>query len=296
MPSLPHDAVLALFRHRPSLAPELLRDTLHVPVAAFDSVRVAEADVTQLIPTEFRADMVLLLEPTGGGHPSGALVIEIQRDTDSDKFWSWPTYLAGLRSRHKCDVCLLVVADDAVVARWAARPIPMGHPGWALTPLVLGPDNVPLVTSEDDARRAPELAVLSVIVHAHHSHIVHVARAALAGARNLDEERAALYLDVVFASVPKATRSILEALMTAKTYEYQSDFAKRYVAQGEARGRAEGEARGEAKGVLTVLAARGIAVPDELRARILSCSDLTQLDRWLTRAATATSAADVVSE
>jgi hypothetical protein len=168
----------------------------------------------------------------------------------------------------------------------------MGHPGWALTPLVLGPDNVPLVTSEDDARRAPELAVLSVIVHAHHSHIVHVARAALAGARNLDEERAALYLDVVFASVPRATRSLLEALMTAKTYEYQSDFAKRYVAHGEARGRAEGEA----KGVLTVLAARGIAVPDELRARILSCSDLAQLDRWLTRAATATSADDVVSE
>jgi hypothetical protein len=67
--------------------------------------------------------------------------------------------------------------------------------------------------------------------------------------------------------------------MTAKTYEYQSDFAKRYVAQGEARGRAEGEARGraegeargraegEARGVLTVLAARGIAVPDDVRAR-----------------------------
>ena len=36
-----------------------------------------------------------------------------------------------------------------------------------------------------------------------------------------------------------------------------------------------------------MLSARGIAVPDDLPARILACSDLDQLDRWLTRAATA---------
>jgi len=45
-----------------------------------------------------------------------------------------------------------------------------------------------------------------------------------------------------------------------------------------------------------VLGARGIALADDLRARILACSDLDQLDRWLTRAATAESAADVVSD
>ncbi|MGA2451074.1 MAG: hypothetical protein ABTD50_20635, partial [Polyangiaceae bacterium] len=95
-------------------------------------------------------------------------------------------------------------------------------------------------------------------------------------------ERASLYFDLVFASVQGTARLTLEALMAAKNYEYQSDFAKRYFGQG----RAEGEARA----ILTVLAARGIDVPDRARARILDCADLAQLDAWLARAATASSA------
>ena len=43
MPSLTHDALLQLFRNRPTLAPELLRDALHTPVPAFDHVRVGDA-------------------------------------------------------------------------------------------------------------------------------------------------------------------------------------------------------------------------------------------------------------
>ncbi|MGA2450184.1 MAG: hypothetical protein ABTD50_16010, partial [Polyangiaceae bacterium] len=35
--------------------------------------------------------------------------------------------------------------------------------------------------------------------------------------------------------------------------------------------------------------------PDRARARILDCADLAQLDAWLARAATASSASDVVS-
>jgi hypothetical protein len=38
MPSLTHDALLQLFRNRPTLAPELLRDALHTAVPAFDHV------------------------------------------------------------------------------------------------------------------------------------------------------------------------------------------------------------------------------------------------------------------
>jgi hypothetical protein len=41
--------------------------------------------------------------------------------------------------------------------------------------------------------------------------------------------------------------------------------------------------------VLLVLTARGIDVPDHVRTRITSCTDQTQLDTWLKRAATATS-------
>ena len=111
-----------------------------------------------------------------------------------------------------------------------------------------------------------------------------IARAALAAARGLDDERATLYADLVFLSVDAAAGAILEAVMASGNYEYQSDFARRYVAQGRAKGRAHA--------VLAVLAERNVPVPDDVRAKIASCSDLELLDLWLARAVTARSAAD----
>ena len=77
-----------------------------------------------------------------------------------------------------------------------------------------------------------------------------------------------------------------------KGYEYQSDFAKKYVAQGRAEGRAEEAARA----VLMVLRARGVAVPDAHRERILAQKDPERLERWLVKAAVASSVAEVLDE
>ncbi len=297
MPSLRHDALLLLFRNRLTLAPELLRDVLHAPVPPFEQVRVADADVTEVVPTEYRADLVLVLERAGKppkAPPEVAIVLEAQLRPDPDKPFSWPAYLAGFRARLRCDVVLVVVTADAATARWASKPIAMGHPGWVLTPLVVGPDVVPVVRDEQTAERAPELAVLSAVVHGDGPDAAEVGKAALFGARGLDDERATLYADLVFASVHGAARAAVEALMANGTYEYQSDFAKRYVAQGRAEGRAEGEARGKAHAVLGVLTARGVAVPEAVGERILACSDLATLDRWLARAVTAATATDVI--
>lgn len=77
--------------------------------------------------------------------------------------------------------------------------------------------------------------------------------------------------------------------MTTGTYEWRSDFARRHRAQG----RAEGKAEGEAKAVLAVLEARGLTISDDARVRVTGCTDLDQLDNWVRRAATATSADDL---
>ena len=61
MPSRAHVALLELFRARPILAAELLRDGLNAPIPDFESVRVSEADLTTLAPTEYRADLVRFL-------------------------------------------------------------------------------------------------------------------------------------------------------------------------------------------------------------------------------------------
>jgi hypothetical protein len=96
------------------------------------------------------------------------------------------------------------------------------------------------------------------------------------------------------ASLGAVGRAIFEGLMGAGTYEYQSDFAKRYYAKGKAEGKAEGEAKGKALSVIAILEARGLSVPREVRERIVACRDLSTLGRWLARAVTAATAAGVM--
>jgi Uma2 family endonuclease len=63
----------------------------------------------------------------------------------------------------------------------------------------------------------------------------------------------------------------------------------------KAEGRNEGKNAGMAAAILAVLAARGMEVGDEVRARILGCKDAATLDRWITKAATAGSPEEVVA-
>jgi hypothetical protein len=84
--------------------------------------------------------------------------------------------------------------------------------------------------------------------------------------------------------------------MQTGKYEYQSEFARTYIAQGRAEGEAKGRAEGEAKALLTMLAARGIELDAKTRELILSCADLQQPDRWIVRSATVSSLGDVLTE
>lgn len=59
--------------------------------------------------------------------------------------------------------------------------------------------------------------------------------------------------------------------------------------------RSSGKAEGKAEAVLAVLKARGVSVSEVVRTRVLGCQDLSTLDRWLARAATAGSDTEVVA-
>ncbi|GAT67436.1 hypothetical protein PS9374_03090 [Planomonospora sphaerica] len=48
--------------------------------------------------------------------------------------------------------------------------------------------------------------------------------------------------------------------------------------------------------MLLVLAARGLEVPDDVRARITACTDLARLKSWAARAATARAVHDLFDE
>ena len=94
----------------------------------------------------------------------------------------------------------------------------------------------------------------------------------------------------------KAEQAQAEQAQAQAQAERAQAQAEQAQAQAE-RAQAQAEqARAEARAVLTVLRVRGIAVPDDDRARILAEGDAARLERWLERAAVATSLADVLVE
>lgn len=246
MPSQLHEALLLLFRNRPRLAPELLRDALHQTLPPFTEARIESAELNDVQPAEYRADLVVLLYE---GEPVLGIVVEAQLQPDERKRYSWPVYVAGLRARIRCPVVLLVVTADEAVARWAAQAIELGGES-CIVPLVLGPSGVPEIDDEERARRDPELAVLSAMAHggdADGSKAVGIALAAMAASAGLDPDRARLYFDLVQTSLGRAAREALREMDPSK-YEYQSDFARHYIALGRAEGAVEGKAEGKAEG------------------------------------------------
>jgi hypothetical protein len=284
MPSMAHEILVDLFKNRPSLAAEILAEVLGVPLPPYAQARLASTDLNEIQPAEYRADAVVVL--FDGEIPVRIIIVEVQLAVDPRKRFSWPAYVTVARAVHGCPADLLVVAPDPVVAGWCAGPIEIGVSRFVLHPPVLRPDAVPVVTDLEEAARRPELGVLSAMAHGATEQGTPIAAAVLPAIRGLDDDRARLYYDLVYNSLNETARRSLEAMM--KGYEYQSDFARKYVAQG----RVEEAARA----LLTVLRVRGIAVPDAVRERILAQQDPERLERWLEKAAVATSAAAITDE
>ena len=295
MPSVPHQVLVHLFHNRPELAPELLRQALGVKLPRYSRVEAPTADLSSVVPAEYRADHLVLLRR--GVRPVFAAVVEVQLEPDRRKRRSWPVYLATTHARFGCPVCLLVVTPKRSVARWASQPIELG-PGSVVRARVHGPDAVPIVTEPARARQMPELAVLSAMAHGRSEDPRLAARigdAALLACPGLDEERGVLYWDVVLSSLSGAARKALLA-MRPEGYEFQSDFARRHRAEGRTEGRAEGRSESKAEAVLEVLAARGFVVTEELRHRVLGCTDLELLRKWVRRAATVREARELFED
>ncbi len=163
-------------------------------VPEYDEIRADSSDLSNLQPAEYRADLVLLL--MRGSQKVLGVIVEVQLGRDEDKPYAWPAYIANLRARHRCPVCLLVITIEDAVARWAGRSIDVG-PGTRCKPWVVGPSNTPAITALQDAQENVELAVLSAIQHGQNPDIplaARIASAAILASADLDVERSRLYL------------------------------------------------------------------------------------------------------
>ena len=163
MPKLSHEALVQLVRAAPEMIVGLLQRELGLELPAQTHARITAAELVDLNLAEYRADAVITLGPDD--KPTEAFVLEAQSDIDTRKHLSWPMYVTGLRARLGCPVTLVVITLDPRVAAWCAEPIDLGRQRGTILPLVLGPGQIPSITDTEEARRAPELAVLSVLAH-----------------------------------------------------------------------------------------------------------------------------------
>ncbi len=82
MPTVLHEALIEMFRHRPTLAAELLTGVLGLGLPTFGQARVDAGEFTDLTPTEYRADTVVVL--SSDESPVLAIVVEVQMRRDGD--------------------------------------------------------------------------------------------------------------------------------------------------------------------------------------------------------------------
>jgi hypothetical protein len=285
MPSIPHEAPLELLRRNPRLAAVLLRG-LGVAIPAGATAAMAPSDLSTSLPAELRADAVVVLSGADGARL--AVVVEVQLRYDKEKSYTWPAYLTQVRTAQRCPAVLLVICTGTVTARRCRALIRTGHPGFDLAPLVVDSATIP-DSGGPGLREHPELVVLAVLTGALDLEHDSSRRLVLSRLAGLDESRLKTYTVFVLNAASEAARQALEALMT--TAQFKNAFVDRLLAEGEAKGKAEGEAKGKAEGearvILRVLSARGLQVSAEIRQRVLSCADTSQLEAWADRAATA---------
>jgi hypothetical protein len=292
MPSTLHEALVLLFRESPRLAPMLLARALGIELLPEDAdIQVTSAEFAALDPPEYRADVVLRVPDDSDDKDRDkatreVFIVEVQLDPDQLKHFTWPQYVTAARTRFRCPATLVVVAVDERVARWCAQPITLDRAGNAFRPVVIGPAAIPVVTDAEQAQTWPELAVLSVIAHGHEPGSEAIGAAALAACDRLDSPQANLYADLIYTNLNEIARAALESLMQQHNYTYQSDFARKYVAEGVKEGYREL--------LRKLLQQRFGELPADVIAR-LEEADADTLDAWGGRVLTASSLADVFS-
>ncbi|MEV6150420.1 hypothetical protein AB0L53_08770 [Nonomuraea sp. NPDC052129] len=275
----PHDTLIKLFTDRPQLAVEILRDFLGVDLPATPLIRREKTTFNTRPSEDIEADVVLVMGPPQTA--AHAIIVEVQKDKSKDPE-QIARYAAAVWLMLRCDVSVLMICPDRNVADHYAQPIESGLTGYRLRPWVLGPDDVPVITDPQEAAAHPDLAAMSVMIHGRDRKVVEAFAAALTDGT---DEHAPKYYEYAYSMSTPEIRRLLEEIMKSASTEWPvySPFAREHFGRGKAEGKAEEAGRS----VLLVLAARGFDVPDDIHARIITCTDLAQLETWLARAATA---------
>jgi hypothetical protein len=206
--------------------------------------------------------------------------------------------VAYLHAKFELPVLLVTVCRHRSTATWAAGPFECRVGPWATQvtrPFVLGPDNVPEITDESEVARQPALATISAIVHSESKNIAATLDIMARGMRSFDKGTAKYwceFLEVGLKDTPaRETWKGLQNMVATYFPGHGTLFEETYL-----EGKAEGRAEDRASLILRVLEKHGIPVPEDIRERITSCTDLDTLMNWFDRSLTATTAEDLFAE
>ncbi|MGW5100457.1 hypothetical protein [Streptomyces sp. NPDC004100] len=288
-----HEALHRIFQKDPALLTRALQQVLHVPFPEPREIAALNVDLTEIEPVERRVDTLLRAETDDGTY---LLVVESQGKIDERKRGSWPYYLSYLYEKYRCEPVLIVTTQSSATAKWAARPIRLGFRGWhslTVRPLVLGPDNVPVIADERQAERDVPLAVLSAMTHGRGPQSAAILKSLASALKTIDPENAAVFVQFVDSCLadPQA-KQMWRDLMTAIQYFWRHPLAE----QVREEGREEGRVQSQRELIIRALECRALSVPDDVRDRVNACEDPSQLDTWFQRAVHARSAADLFVE
>ncbi|MFF6774170.1 hypothetical protein ACFY8W_11450 [Streptomyces sp. NPDC012637] len=294
-----HETSHRIFQDRPELLPPVF-EILGVPLPIKATVEVLSPDATEIRPLERRVDSVLRVKPPDGD--GFLLAIEAQGRRDWEKASSWTYYLGYLGAKYGLPVLLIVVCQDRSTARWAGGPFRSGYGPWtaiSLHPLVLGPDNVPIITDPAEASRNLAMTAFSAMTHGTHQEAPAILEALAKALATADPASFKYYSEIMEIGLGDTpARDTWRKLMAVGTYfpgrgTLVEETYLEGKAEGLAEGKAEGKAEAKAESVLAVLAARGIEVSEADARRIAECTDTETLDRWLERAVTVAHTAEI---
>ncbi|MBB5074842.1 hypothetical protein [Nonomuraea endophytica] len=269
-----------LFRNHPLLAPTLVGEH-GVDIPSHDQVCLESGDFPDIQPTEYRADAVMVLRRRKEAQL--AVIVEVQLKHDKRKEWSWPVYMTTLRARLKCPVVLLVACPCPNATKRYSKPIPLGHPGMTLLPLMVGPGSVPVISDVKEALERPELATLSAIMHSKTSDATVTFETFRQMLVSIPVKQRSVYCDAALGGLPyEVAIAFWRELMSVATQQFKSPMMREFQAEFVAKGKA----LGEAESIVKLLRLRGIEVPEDTENLILSCTYTEQLDAWLADAVT----------
>ncbi len=290
MPLPWHDALRNLITLDPATAVALLRAA---GVAMPDGLTLSSGpySFSDRVSNDLYPDNTVTVGPE---HDRACTVIvEIEHGLSADKLKQFAIKAAAVSLETRKDVQVLVFTRALDTNVWRRAPVTVGRGGLThvLQPVIYGRNDLPRITDPKQIAADPASGVLAVFGHGDDPE---VAEAFAAAMEFFPEEPGAYYTEWAYDCGPSLFRNIMEARMATTDWPVSTPFAKHHYGRGLAEGKAEGKAEGEASAILTVLATRGITVPGHHAAMILACTDLDQLQEWLTKAVTATTIDDLV--